>query len=298
LIILILSVIAAGIWYNQTACHRPQIANDIRLNKFGQVDKFAGSFSWEKNISEQELLEMVQDNQFSKIIHQSWKTTQLSGNFLKWTAKWKSIHPDYQYILWTDEDNRLLVQKYYSWFLPAYDMFPRHIMRVDLARAFYLHRYGGIYADMDVIPIRNHDSLLLEYADFNLIFGTIAEDEDFKDNVPNAWMVSNPQVEFWMMYLNLATQRAFSYCHHAETVSGPVLLRDAIAYWKRIKGPNDIALLKAGLVYGVDWRKWIIADCKHLQSTTEIDGDDERCFSHFPGIYAFTAWTHSWEPYY
>ena len=45
--------------------------------------------------------------------------------------------------LWTDEDNRALVQHHYPWFLATYDAMSRNVSRADAARYLYMHRYGG-----------------------------------------------------------------------------------------------------------------------------------------------------------
>lgn len=62
---------------------------------------------------------------------------------------WKNIYSDWEYKLWNDEDVELLVRTKYPkerhWFFAM----PMNIERVDAARSFILHAYGGLYADMD-----------------------------------------------------------------------------------------------------------------------------------------------------
>ncbi|KAJ3070824.1 hypothetical protein HK102_006575 [Quaeritorhiza haematococci] len=97
-----------------------------------------------------ETLAVTEGNTIPHIIHQSWKTRELPSKFLRWSDTWKENHPTWKHILWTDNENRLLVERYYPWFLPHYDALPKHIMRVDAARILYMHRYGGVYVDLDV----------------------------------------------------------------------------------------------------------------------------------------------------
>ena len=45
--------------------------------------------------------------------------------------------------------NRELIRVYYPWFLEVYDSFEKNVMRADAARVFYMHKFGGIYMDLD-----------------------------------------------------------------------------------------------------------------------------------------------------
>ena len=277
---------------------KPEMANDMKNTTFGRHVNLL-KFSWETlDFTEKDLYKIAQDSivvdEIPRIIHQSWKTTTLDGNFRVWSNSWKRIHPDFTYILWTDEDNRLLVQKYYPWFLPAYDMFPRKIMRIDLIRCVYLHRYGGLYADLDVIPIKSHITLYKKYSKFGVILGSISSDDNFEHNVPNAWMASKPGHDFWLMNLNLATQRAYSYPTSAEGVSGPILVKDCMLLWNRNQH-NDIKLLEPGLIYGIDWRHERPEPCSSPNEIASNQTTFERCKSIFPNMFALTVWSHSWE---
>lgn len=96
-----------------------------------------------------------------KIIHQSYKSiSTLPQEWADTPSRWKELHPTYEYKFWSDEDNRNLIQQYYPWFLDTYDAYPAPIQRADAARYFAVLHYGGIYADMDILPIRNVDPLL------------------------------------------------------------------------------------------------------------------------------------------
>ena len=68
--------------------------------------------------------------------------------------------PDYDYMLWTDQSARNLIATDYPWFLPVFDAYPHNIQRADAIRYFVLHKYGGIYMDLDIGCNRRLDSLL------------------------------------------------------------------------------------------------------------------------------------------
>lgn len=95
------------------------------------------------------------------IIHQSYKSfSTLPPHWADGPTAWQTLHPHYTYKFWSDADNRLLIQQHYAWFLSTYDAYPTPIQRADAARYFAILHYGGIYADMDIVPIRNVESLL------------------------------------------------------------------------------------------------------------------------------------------
>ncbi|KAL7540663.1 hypothetical protein ACHAXR_010280 [Thalassiosira sp. AJA248-18] len=96
-----------------------------------------------------------------KIIHQSYKSlSTLPKEWADTPPRWKELHPTYEYKFWSDDDNRNLIQQYYPWFLETYDSYPAPIQRADAARYFAVLHFGGIYADMDILPIRPVDPLL------------------------------------------------------------------------------------------------------------------------------------------
>lgn len=73
-------------------------------------------------------------------IHQSWKDKHVPEFFHNWPWTWKHYHPHWTYTLWTDEDNRRLVEHHYPWFLKTYDSLPKPVMKADAARYLYMHR--------------------------------------------------------------------------------------------------------------------------------------------------------------
>lgn len=95
-----------------------------------------------------------------KIIHQTYKTDDIPDKWKSGQKKCIDLHPDYKYILWTDEMARDLVAKEYPWFLDTFDGYKYNISRADVVRYFALDHYGGIYIDLDVACERKLDPLL------------------------------------------------------------------------------------------------------------------------------------------
>ncbi len=95
-----------------------------------------------------------------RIIHQTWKSARVPEEFREFQRKWQALHPDYEYRLWTDEDNLAFVEREFPEHVPLYRSFAREIFRADLVRYLYLTKFGGIYVDLDVEPLRSVDALL------------------------------------------------------------------------------------------------------------------------------------------
>ncbi|CAD6888607.1 unnamed protein product [Tilletia laevis] len=95
-----------------------------------------------------------------RIIHQTWKDNTLPAKWQGLKDECRKMHPDYEYMLWTDADSRTFIQKNYEWFLPIFDAYPYPIQRADAIRYFVLHYYGGIYMDLDIGCLRRFDPLL------------------------------------------------------------------------------------------------------------------------------------------
>jgi mannosyltransferase OCH1-like enzyme len=94
-----------------------------------------------------------------KLIHQLWKTAALPAHWEDLTRRWKELHPDWSYKLWTDDDCREFVRTVYPKFHPVYQAFPFEIQRIDAVRYLILHTYGGVYLDLDMFPFKNLDVL-------------------------------------------------------------------------------------------------------------------------------------------
>ena len=95
---------------------------------------------------------LASETQVPRILHQSWKTSDIPDAWRNAQQSCKIIHQGagYEYRLWTDVDAEGLIAANYSWFLSTYKSYPHDIQRADAARYFILHNHGGIYLDLDI----------------------------------------------------------------------------------------------------------------------------------------------------
>ncbi|HQM28620.1 MAG TPA: glycosyltransferase [Syntrophales bacterium] len=129
-----------------------------------------------------------------KIIHQTWKNKDVPKEFIPFQKKVKGLHPDWEYKLWTDEDNLTFVKQYFQDFYSTYISLPSNIMRADMIRYFIMYRIGGIYLDLDYEMLKPFD--LLDYG-LVLPYNRSKSFGDAYDGFGNCIFGSAPGHPFW-----------------------------------------------------------------------------------------------------
>lgn len=130
----------------------------------------------------------------SKIIHHTAPAdkNQWHSIWHECRQSWIDKFPDFEFKFWDDKDNRNLVKSYYPEFLEMYDDLPHKIMRIDFARFCMLHKYGGIYVDMDIYCYKNfYDKLVKDIY-------IVESWEEWGEIVQNSLMISTPNEDFWI----------------------------------------------------------------------------------------------------
>ncbi|MBE2287325.1 MAG: hypothetical protein IAE77_27975 [Prosthecobacter sp.] len=89
-----------------------------------------------------------------RIIHQTWKTRDIPPHLQEFQQSWRVHHPDWEYRLWTDEDNSRLIHECYPQFVDFWDRPLPPIIKIDFVRLAFMHQFGGIYVDMDFEALR------------------------------------------------------------------------------------------------------------------------------------------------
>lgn len=223
----------------------------------------------------------ISDNKIPKIIHQTWKTNSLPEKFQRWSKTIKELHPDWEYKLWTDEDNRNFIKKEYPWFLKTYDGYNKNIKRVDAVRYFYLYHYGGVYIDLDFVCLKSMDNLLNNK---EIVLGQL-EDINHPQSIPNAIMISKPRDKFWMYVINKLPARMNK--GNPESDTGPIFLTQCVKEYNKNNNKSNITLLNSNYFYPIDWTTQ-----KGQKYRKNIPSDLKK---EFPDSYFVTFWTSSWK---
>ena len=97
-----------------------------------------------------------------KIIHQTWKTKNIPESWQGFVQSWKDNHPQWQYRLWSNQDGFIFVQKEYPEFYNTYCNLSYDIQRADAIRYLVVHKFGGLYVDLDYECLQPFDEFLDE----------------------------------------------------------------------------------------------------------------------------------------
>ncbi|CDR42348.1 CYFA0S09e01684g1_1 [Cyberlindnera fabianii] len=161
-----------------------------------------------------------------KILHQTYKDTNVPAKWRGAQQKCIDLHPDYQYILWTDEMARDFISEQYPWFLETFDGYKYNIERADVIRYFALIHYGGIYIDLDVACERRLDPLLTVPAFVRKTLPT---------GISNDVMGSVPRHPFFLKVVDSLQKYDMNYLVPYLTImysTGPLFLS---VIWKRYR---------------------------------------------------------------
>ncbi|MBK8390433.1 MAG: hypothetical protein IPL23_14620 [Saprospiraceae bacterium] len=79
-----------------------------------------------------------------KIIHQTWKTSEVPPAWRYHVNTWKWHHPDWEYRFWNDDDGLHFITEHFPDLLDKYTGFPYAIQRADLLRYALLYHLGVV----------------------------------------------------------------------------------------------------------------------------------------------------------
>jgi len=89
-----------------------------------------------------------------KVLHQIWFGGPIPEKYIRFTIGWRRLHPEWEYILWTEERLPRLYNQ------ACFDAAKELCQKSDIARYEILWRFGGVYVDSDFECIKNIEPLL------------------------------------------------------------------------------------------------------------------------------------------
>ncbi|KAK3392710.1 nucleotide-diphospho-sugar transferase [Podospora didyma] len=290
-----------------------------------------------------------------RLIHQSWMSTELPARFQRWSDSCRGMHPEWEWVLWTDEDNANLVKTYFPWLEETYRALPSEIYRVDLSRSLYMYAFGGLYADLDMECLHPVESILDAYGMAQspqtssenapvAFFGRMGLHNSLWASIPNAWMLSTPGHPFfllpiqWTQWRSVFTHDAFKWAPYfgtAESVTGPIALRNAILEYGKSYGPevsggakrlanrlaahpmgsmfmnqtargegegHRVELLHHDVIYPLSWHSWDHVEeehttCKSTSDSLDVNLCKDMLEVEAKGSITITYWSHTHEAF-
>lgn len=130
----------------------------------------------------------------SQLIHITFKDLHLTPEQFDTVNQWQALNPEFQVVLYNDDDMLQLVEKEYPEFLVLYKIVPSAVERVDIWRYLVVHSKGGLYADSDFVPrvpikewahrLEGNDTLHSNYTQPEVILGWEgAHSDHFKERL-------------------------------------------------------------------------------------------------------------------
>ena len=169
-----------------------------------------------------------------RILHQTWKTSDIPSTHTKWCQTWRHGLPDWTFILHTDADMEAFVRAEFPYYMPVWTRLHPFIKRVDVIRYMWMLRMGGVYADLDT----SLESVpgFLEAVSAQLAppvaFVPTSQTRVFanKDKASPAFLASHKNHPFWITVLECVAESGWRA--HIQTATGPIALTNALKKWE------------------------------------------------------------------
>jgi len=185
--------------------------------------------------------------QIPKIIHQIWYQgyDKLPEKYHPMQQSWKEIHPHWEYYLWDQKKIEQLIEESYPDVYETYTKLPRMIQKIDFAKYIILHKYGGVYVDMDMKSLKCLDDLFEKYPDKDLFAAELdigctskwclsiwVATESKYVNGPlynNAFFACIPEHKFWKDVINEVSHNRHrkwyqTFTQHLLNSTGPMMI--------------------------------------------------------------------------
>lgn len=180
------------------------------------------------------------------IVHQTWKTIDVPNEWKPSQEAWKRYHPGWVYVLWTDDDIFDYIEEFHPKFSSLFASFTYGIQKADAIRYFILHDFGGVYSDLDLVPVKNVEEYFRDGMPLYFLFSPNV-------NVfTNFLMASAPRQPIWksiwkrLVHPQLPT---WAIGKHLEVMytTGPAMVSDIVMHY-----PHPVGFLPRTVFAPVD----------------------------------------------
>lgn len=192
-----------------------------------------------------------------KIIHRIWVKGSglLPEEYAEAGEMWQEMHPDWEVRTWTMPPFRLRNQELWDG-APRED---RMRWRADVLRLELLLNFGGLYVDMDVIPLRPLDALLDTR---RAVAGYSPDTWKGTKVITNAIMAAEPFHPWMMRCVDRLPASVEEYAgRFTAMVVGPHHVN------RCLEADDDVTVLEAPLLYPRTKRERLQAFTYHMWAT-------------------------------
>lgn len=227
------------------------------------------------------------------ILHQTYKTKDIPSKWQKYYETWRNKGDPWIEMFYLDEDLRNLIKNDYPQFLQVYDGFRHFIEKCDFARYAMMHKYGGVYADLDMEQVRSFKPLLSKGKALMASEPLEHTRGLYKRELVlcNACMLSNPGNPFWLGLMNYIKD---TYNTHK--------LKDPV----QTTGPMGVtyfyeSVLKNGGKFSVENKTYFLKDyleilpsCSFFSEVANYSHKRSKFCTNESEIYAIHHWTNDY----
>ena len=163
-----------------------------------------------------------------RVVHQMWfqGPNSIPSEYLSNINSWKERNRDYRYMFWDEENIKTLIKSSYPQYYENWIELNPLIKKCDSARYLILHKFGGIYADLDTYAHKSIDSLISDknLDDFLVVFSEesldpqswksgiskeIVREHNLNQVIANAVMLSAKHQDFWLDFLDASFEISY-----------------------------------------------------------------------------------------
>lgn len=210
-----------------------------------------------------------------KKIHQIWIGGEVPERFKKLMATWKKMHPDWEYILWTDREIEAFAFENKELFFSTDNMGSKS----DIWRYEILYQQGGVYVDVDFECTQPFDVLVHHHLFFTGIGGF--------DYINNAIIGSCPFHPMLKKIIRVLHSTPKEHLNMPWYNTGPLFFtKQVYAYLK--DHPEE------GVVYPVRFFYPLPNTYRHAYWKGELSQESVRSFF-IPETFGVHYWAESWR---
>jgi mannosyltransferase OCH1-like enzyme len=198
-----------------------------------------------------------------RLIHRIWFGPEPPARVVELETAWREMNPGWSVHTWREWD--LPVLRNQLWF----DAAEHPAAQADIARLELLYRFGGVYVDTDLTPLRPIEPLIAE-----IEFFIGAEDHQW---LGTAIIGSRPQHPFLTMLIDGIGPSILAHPGEEPNVqTGPKYVTASHLEYARNASAPPVAIFPAALFYPYHF------------------SEPERRNGPFPEAYAVHEWSMSW----
>lgn len=211
-------------------------------------------------------------------VHQIWIQGSPPKIFEPYIQKWKQYAEDngYSHRIWSGKEIEELIQSTFPKLLPYYQNADNYAKMADIGRYLILYAYGGVYADVDIEPLKNPDVLFAKPSvneSYQFVVG-----KECDASCGNAFIASVPRHGILQQVINKMLRRLPRYQDTIIT-TGPLMLTSVLLCFREYPGVK-------------------IWDAPYVYSKTQFedlnipDGDERKVLLSHPSIVHGWTWWH------